>query len=236
MSFNNLRLGGILKWYMKGGLFDVLSLILAALVLLGLWHALSQSHSFLRAQWLWVVLDSLLWPLYALQAAMHVMRDERTTVFEINLMGDSLRVAAGRILAFLLSQVPIGVIVYLALLVSNTEANALIIVVKITLYVTTVSLALPLMSKRASFFLLLTFYMLLPFMVPVLVKANLVLGSQRLDPITAVIAIATAPFYMYATSKVLPLPYTYLALIAIVLLSILALLSIILFSKAEYNV
>ncbi len=224
------------KWYVKGGLFDALSLALAALVLLGLWHSLSQTQSFLKMQWLWVVLDSLLWPLYALQATMHVVRDEKTTVFEINLLGSPWRIALGRLTALFLSQAAVGVVVYAALVASNTSVSLYAVIVKIVLYLAAASLALPLMSRRASFFLLLTLFILLPFTTPVLVRANLTLGSQKLDPVTAVIAVSTTPFYMDYMDKVLPMSYDVLALISVLVLLVLALLSIALFARAEYNV
>ncbi len=224
------------RWYAKGGLFDAVSAALAALVLLGLWQALGQAQDPIRAQWLWLVLDFLLWPLYALQAAMHVVRDEKTTVFEINLMGGPLTVALGRLLALLLSQAPVGAAAYLAIAASGARLPPVAVAVKVALYLAATALALPLMSRRSSLFLLLALLVLLPFTVPVVVGAHAALGAGRLDPATAVAATAVAPFYMYYADEVLPLPYDALALAALALLALLTAVSVALFVRAEYGV
>ncbi len=240
MSGSRLSLERAIRWYIAGGLFDFFSIGLAFLVIIALWNALSQGSDELRVQWMWIVLDSLLWPLYALQAAMHVVRDERTTVFEINLTGSTRVVFLGRLLAFVISQLVLGVPVLALFLSQGCRVPLSVILLKVLVFSSVVSLSILLLSRRSAFFLLVSFLILLPFSVPVIVNASISTtapsGLRQLDPLTALVAVLFAPIFMYYKSSVLPFSYDMGLLYSSFISVSLILVAYFLFAEIEYNV
>ncbi len=221
------------KWYLRG-LLDAFTLALAALVLLGVyWGVETGSHTAVST-WLWFTLDTMLYPLYALQSIMHVAREDRVTVFELNLFASLEAVFAGRLVSVAVASTPL-LLASFALTNLSLGMPITPYIVKLAYVLMAASVSMLVASRRVGFIVLTALLVLLPFSTPVLAGRAEATGAT-MDLATSLLLVATTPVYAWTRQRLLPMSYDALAALASAILVLVVLASLAVFRGRELSV
>lgn len=219
------------RWYLMG-LFHPLALMLGLVVVVALMESV-ESQGTLRGFRVVMVLEWLLYPLYFLQAALHVIRDPRTTLFELTLIRSWWMLFASRITAFTISlaivYVPCAVVLY----VSGLQDFIIPFTLKNLWYVSVVSIAMLLYSRRGALAFLIIASIVLP--MAVIGVINTLPPSHSLSAIESIVLYFISPITLHINNQLLAMEETILQFTSLLISLALLAASALIFVKEEVD-
>lgn len=220
-----------IQWYYKG-LFHPLTIIFAGIIVIALIESLNRPEPS-RANWIWLTLEWLLFPLYFLQAALHIVRDPKTTVFELNLIRSWKTLFLARIAVFLASLTIVVVPSSLLLYLKGFQDMIIPLALKGLEYTTIVSIAILLQSRRGALAFIITTAIILP-SASLGVISNVPPG-QKLGTVESITLYFVSPILLHMNSQLLSMDEHVLWLVTIAISTLLMLGSFIIFIKGELH-
>jgi len=184
---------------------------------------------------LYLSLDSFLLPIYVLQAAFHVIRDAKTTIFELNLLKDWYLLFFSRLLALGIAITPLLLALAIILYLGNLSHLILPLIVRFITYISIAALAMLLQSRKGSLLFLVVSFIILPFGAQIIFSYTSAQG-EVIDPILSIVLYFLAPITSTIYCELLSLNLTLAQLLTILTSLIIILLSAITFKKLEYEI
>ncbi|NPA99739.1 MAG: hypothetical protein GXO43_10215 [Crenarchaeota archaeon] len=185
-------LGKAVRWYMIG-LFHPLTIMLAVVVVVALYEGIISNG---RTQMnIIMTLELLLYPLYFLQAALHIVRDAKTSLFELSLIKSWKILYVSRIIVFTVALLPVYLPILIILIINNLNNIVIPFTLKTLSYISILSIGILLYSKRGA----LTFLLVATFILPMSVLAivNSLPPDYKLGFIESIVFYFISPIILH---------------------------------------
>mgnify|MGYP000504065182 CR=1 FL=1 len=233
-TFTLKRIRAGTRLFLKGGLFHPLAIIIAIFIVFSCYNIV-KSTGYQKMVGLYLSLDSFLLPIYVLQAAFHVIRDAKTTIFELNLLKDWYLLFFSRLLALGIAITPLLLALAIILYLGNLSHLILPLIVRFITYISIAALAMLLQSRKGSLLFLVVSFIILPFGAQIIFSYTSAQG-EVIDPILSIVLYFLAPITSTIYCELLSLNLTLAQLLTILTSLIIILLSAITFKKLEYEI